>query len=144
MNTNGSRTADVIALCDAGLDSLRVSLNSCQKDLYHRYYLPKGYSFTDVKQSILEAKKRGKFVALNYLTMPGFTDREDEFKSLVKFISSTKVDMIQWRNLNYDPLAFFRKMKPPSKAKILGINTVIQRLKNKFPKLCHGYFNIPL
>jgi pyruvate-formate lyase-activating enzyme len=35
--------------------------------------------------------------------MPGFTDREDEFDELVRFIQSTGIDMIQWRNLNYDP-----------------------------------------
>jgi pyruvate-formate lyase-activating enzyme len=143
MNTNASLTQAVESLCEAGMDSFRVSLNSAREDMYHQYYLPKKYSFSDVVRSIMIAKRHKKFVSLNYLTMPGFTDREDEFKALVDLISRTKVDMIQWRNLNYDPLLYFKKMGVREDAKLLGIKTVLARLRKKFPKLRHGYFNLP-
>ncbi len=143
MNTNASLTGEIEALCQAGLDSFRVSLNSAREDLYHKYYMPKGYSFADVCKSILVAKRYKKFVSLNYLTMPGFTDREDEFKALVDLISRTRVDMIQWRNLNYDPLLYFKKMGVRPDSKLIGIKPLIMQLKKKFPKLRHGYFNLP-
>ena len=143
MNTNASLTAQVDALCKAGLDSFRVSLNSARKEPYQTYYMPRGYSFLDVYRSILTAKHHKKFVALNYLVMPGSTDREDEFEALVQLISKTKVDMIQWRNLNYDPLLYFKKIKALPETKRLGIKSVILQLRKRFPKLRHGYFNLP-
>jgi pyruvate-formate lyase-activating enzyme len=75
--------------------------------------------------------------------MPGFTDREDEFKALVRLISKTRIDMIQWRNLNYDPLLYFKRMKPSSGEKLLGVEPIMTRLQKQFPKLRHGYFNLP-
>ena len=143
MNTNGSLTAQVEALCRVGLDSMRVSLNSAREDYYQRYYSPQGYGFGDICNSIAAAKRLKKFVFLNYLVMPGFTDREDEFEALVRFVRQTRVDMIQWRNLNYDPRQYFVKMRVHHDSKLLGIRTVIDRLREKFPKLRHGYFNLP-
>lgn len=143
MNTNASLTAQVQALCEAGLDSMRVSLNSVREEFYRRYYLPRGYAFADVCNSIAVAKRYKKFVSLNYLVMPGFTDREGEFDELVRFIQSTGIDMIQWRNLNYDPRRYFKRLKVCHNSGLLGIRTVMQRLRERFPGLRYGYFNVP-
>ena len=47
-NTNASRTEAVERLAQAGLSSIRVSLNSARPEVYERYYRPHGYSFDDV------------------------------------------------------------------------------------------------
>ena len=142
MNTNGSRPLAVARLFDAGLDSIRVSLNSAREQFYSSYYKPKGYLFKDVLRSIEEAKKRKGFVSLNYLTMPGFTDSEDEFGALKKLVEKRHIDMIQWRNLNYDPLRYFKELKiSPSFKEMIGIKETIERLKKDFPMLKAGYFN---
>ncbi len=143
MNTNGSLTQKLEPLFDAGLDSIRVSLNSAQKDIYTRYYTPHQYGFNDVNQSILTARKHKKFVALNYLVMPGLTDREDEFKAFTRLVATTKPNMIQWRNLNYDPHRYFRELDLPSQSRVLGIKNVIESMKKNFPEVRHGYFNVP-
>lgn len=101
------------------------------------------YAFADVCNSISVAKRYKKFVSINYLVMPGFTDREDEFDALVRFIQSTGIDMIQWRNLNYDPRRYFRRLKVYHNSELLGIRTVMQRLRERFPWLRYGYFNVP-
>jgi hypothetical protein len=76
--------------------------------------------------------------------MPGFTDDAQEFEQLVKLIRKAKIDMIQWRNLNYDPLQYFQKLgiKDKRGSRALGIKTIIFRLKKMFPRLRHGYFNV--
>jgi pyruvate-formate lyase-activating enzyme len=117
-------------------------MNSAQEELYDRYYAPRGYAFADVCRSIALAKRQKKFVSLNYLVMPGFTDRAAEFKALVRLIRTYKVDMVQWRNLNYDPQRYFKHMHVDTKEKILGIATVMQRLRKQFPRLRQGYFNV--
>ena len=76
INTNASLTAGLDRIARAGLDSVRVSLNSAHRELYEAYYLPQGYDFTDVDRSLRLARKRRLYVALNLLTFPGITDRE--------------------------------------------------------------------
>ena len=142
MNTNASKPRILAKLFDAGLDSIRVSLNSARKQYYTRYYKPRGYGFEDVAESIRMAKQRKAFVSLNYLTMPGFTDRIDEFAALKKFIETLRIDMIQWRNLNFDPLRYFDELKVAvGDSELLGIREVIKSIKNSFPDIMTGYYN---
>ena len=142
LNTNGSRPDKIKRLIDAGLDSVRISLNSARALYYSRYYRPVGYGFADVVNSIKIAKKGGAFVSLNYLTMPGFTDSKSEFTAFKKLLRDTRADMIQWRNLNYDPLRYFDilKINPPA-SEMIGIRQEMSLLKKEFPKLRMGYFN---
>ncbi|MFH1062288.1 MAG: radical SAM protein [Candidatus Omnitrophota bacterium] len=144
MNTNASLPRVVEKLCNSGLDSLRVSFNSLRKEFYNKYYRPIGYEFEDVIRSVMLAKNKGKFVSINYLTMPGFTDEVAEWQKLERFIRKTAVDMIQWRNLNYDPQRYFQELghKRSGPRKLLGVKTIMGRLKKEFPKLLQGYFNI--
>ena len=142
MNTNASKPAMLTRLFDAGLDGIRVSMNSARPLYYSRYYRPSGYTFGDVKRSIKTAKSKGRFVSLNYLTMPGFTDLKDEAAALKRFVRDHRVDMIQWRNLNYDPLLYFRKLKiRVSLSELIGVRETVESLKKEFPDLLMGYFN---
>lgn len=142
MNTNASRPDAVAKLFDSGLDSIRVSLNSAREKYYVRYYKPKDYSFSDILKSVKEAKKRNGFVSLNYLTMPGFTDSKDEFGAFRKLIEKASIDMIQWRNLNYDPLRYFEELKVSIKREdMLGVKEMIELLKKDLPTVRMGYFN---
>ena len=142
INTNASLPEIIARLFDAGLDTMRVSLNSVRKLYYNRYYRPKGYVFSDVIDSIRMAKRRNKFVSINYLTMPGFTDSAEEVRALKDFIARYRINMIQWRNLNYDPLFYFRVMRTSvSLQDIIGIKQIMITLKKDFPQLIMGYFN---
>ena len=142
INTNASRPDTIIRLLDAGLDSVRVSLNSARKEYYSRYYRPRGYSFKDVLRSITIVKKKGRFVSVNYLVMPGFTDSTDEYEAFRDFLGQYKIDMVQWRNLNYDPLRYFRELRfSAEKSDLLGIREIIASLLADYPLLLSGYFN---
>lgn len=145
LNTNASLPDHVEKLCRAGLDSMRVSLNSVRENCYHAYFRPKSYQFSDVLKSIQAAKQQGKFVSINYLNCPGFTDSQKEFTALKKFIDTYKIDMIQWRNLNFDPKKYCELMfEIEDYGSPLGMETLITQLSEYFPKLIHGYFNPPL
>ena len=144
MNTNASLPGRLSALFDAGLDAVRVSMNSVRKECYTAYFRPKSYKFEDVIQSIETAGKKGKFVSINYLNVPGVTDSEAEFEALTAFLERYPVGMIQWRNLNFDPLAYFRLMEQlGDPGEPLGMARIIKALEKKFPRLIHGYFNPP-
>ena len=63
LNTNGSRPDAVARLADAGLDSIRVSLNSARPEAYTPYYRPRTYSFADVVETLRVARAKIRPVA---------------------------------------------------------------------------------
>jgi len=141
LNSNASLPASIGRLAAAGLDSIRVSLNSVQEPYYNRYYRPKGYSFEDVRQSVRVMKEAGGFVSLNYFILPGFTDSEPEFAALCRFLEEFRPDFIQLRNLNMDPEWYLSTLGFAGGEKSLGIRTWHGRLQQLFPSLRYGYFN---
>jgi pyruvate-formate lyase-activating enzyme len=142
LNTNASRPAVLKRLFDVGLDSIRVSMNSAQKAYYTMYYKPKRYNFDNVADSIDIAKTKNRFVSVNYLTLPGFSDSKGEFAAFEDFIRKHKIDMVQFRNLNIDPLYYFKSIGFSAKTSdLIGIKSVITLLKREIPSLMIGYFN---
>jgi pyruvate-formate lyase-activating enzyme len=145
MNTNAGMPRRLEKLFDAGLDSMRVSMNSVREICYTTYFRPRSYTFQDVIQSFETAAGKDKFISINYLNCPGVTDSELEFEALTQFLSTHRVDMIQWRNLNYDPLGYFKVMETAGgRSPALGMEVIIQELTRRFPRLIHGYFNPPV
>ncbi len=138
-NSNGSFPDRIALLCDAGMDSMRFSMNSVQEEFYNRYYRPVGYTFSAVKESVRLAKERGLFTMINYLVSPGLTDREDEVEALLRFIGETGVDMIQMRNLSIDPDFYNKRMGVTGKG--MGMYRMLERVKKEFPRIQYGYFN---
>jgi pyruvate-formate lyase-activating enzyme len=142
MNTNASRPADVERLCAAGLDSMRVSLNSARRDLYHAYYRPKDYSFDDVVESIRIARRNRVWVSLNYLVFPGLTDSRAEFAALKGLLRRTGINMVQTRNLNIDPAWYSAALGTGRRdGRPLGMAAWLGALRKEFPEVKLGYFN---
>ena len=142
MNTNGSLPKVLDRLFDAGLDSIRVSINSVREKCYTAYFRPKGYRFDDVLESIALGIRRGKHVAINYLNMAGVTDSPEETAALLSFIENHPLHQIQWRNMNYDPLRYLKAMtKASPHGASIGMKNLMNRVKTRFPALQHGYFN---
>lgn len=144
MNTNASLPHVLAPLLDAGLDSIRVSMNSVRQACYTAYFRPKGYRFSHVEESIDLAIARGKHVAINYLNCPGFTDSPEEAAALSVFLEKHPVHLIQWRNLNFDPKRYLKIMNevtplgPP-----VGMDRLLQMIRKGYPDLRYGYFNPP-
>lgn len=138
-NSNGSFPDRVRMLCDAGMDSMRFSMNSVREELYNKYYRPVGYRFSDVMESVKAAKERGLFVMINYLVSPGVSDDRDEVAALLRFIADTGVDMIQMRNLSIDPDFYNKRMEVSGRG--MGMYRMLQTVKREFPRIQFGYFN---
>jgi pyruvate-formate lyase-activating enzyme len=141
LNSNASMPGQVKLLAEAGLDSLRVSLNSARESCHTSYYRPVNFSFADVLKSIDTMKQADKFVSLNYFILPGFTDDPDEFAAFCKFIADHQPDLIQLRNLNMDPDWYLDTVKYRPNQAPMGISNWLAELKGLFPALRFGYFN---
>lgn len=144
INTNGSKPDAVKILCDAGLNSIRVSMNSARKHIYESYYRPNNYQFEDIVESLRVVKAAGGWTSINYFVFPGMTDSEDEYEALRKLISETGLDMIQWRNFNIDPDWYLGKIGIVETGDAMGVAHLMELLREEFPLLKFGYFNPPM
>jgi len=141
-NTNGSLPRRVAQIAAAGLDSIRISLNSVLEPTYSAYYQPRFYRLSDVLESIRVAKAHGLYTTVNYLVFPGVTDREEELEGLLDLLRRTGLDMVQMRNLSIDPVQYLR-VAPAPRGKCLGIRAVLRAIRREFPQVEIGYFNRP-
>ncbi|MDQ7797603.1 MAG: radical SAM protein [Candidatus Edwardsbacteria bacterium] len=140
LNTNGYSPSKIKTLAAAGLDSVRISLNSSLKKCYDAYYRPVNYEYSDVIKSIRTAKAEGLFVSINLLVFPGYTDREREAEGLLRLFAQHKVDMVQMRNLSIDPWWYIRTIPRPQ-GRAMGIAELIRSFKKELPKTKIDYFN---
>ncbi len=144
INTNGSKPDAVRALCEAGLDSIRVSTNSARKHIYEAYYRPNNYVFEDIVESLKTVRGYGKWASINYFVFPGMTDSEEEYEALRKLIIDTDLSMIQWRNFNIDPDWYLGKIGVTETGECMGVKQLQELIHEEFPKVKFGYFNPPM
>ncbi|MGI6226328.1 MAG: radical SAM protein, partial [Peptococcales bacterium] len=145
MNTNGGNTSGIENICQAGIDSLRVSLNSAVSDTYHSYYQPKNYTLQNVKKSLKVAEKYGVYTYLNLLFFPGINDCENEVEALIDLVNTTGVKGIQIRNLNIDPDIYIKRLseiKP--KGEPLGVPAFLDILTQELPHVAVGNYTKPI
>jgi len=127
LNANGSMTRSLQTLVDAGLDVVRISLNSFRPATYPAYYRPLDYGLDDVFERIAPAIGARLRTSLNLLTHPGVTNDVDEVAASDALLAATPVTMVQTRTLNIDPERYFgvvgRPASPP-----LGKREALRRI----------------
>ena len=144
INTNGSKPDAVKALCEVGLNSIRVSLNSAREAIYTAYYQPNNYKFEDIIESLKVMTSFGGWTSINYFVFPGMTDSVEEYEALRKLIKETGLKMIQWRNFNIDPDWYLGKINVTDTGECMGVKQMMELLHEEFPDLKFGYFNPPI
>ncbi len=127
LNTNGSLPASLERCIDAGLDAVRISLNSFRPHVYAAYYRPIGYGLADVLDSARLAVARGLRVSLNLLTHPGITDDEEEVAAMETFLRACSVSLVQTRSLNIDPALYFEAVGRPRAP--IGMQRAIEAMR---------------
>ena len=141
INTNGSDPKAVKVLCEAGLNSIRVSTNSAREKIYTPYYRPNNYHFNDIIESLKVVNSYGGWTSINYFVFPGMTDNVEEYEALRTLIKSTGLKMIQWRNFNIDPDWYLGKIGVTDSGECIGVRQMMELLHEEFPNLKFGYFN---
>jgi pyruvate-formate lyase-activating enzyme len=129
INTNGSNPRSVKALCEAGLDSIRVSTNSARKHIYTPYYRPNNYQFEDIIESLKVVRSFGGWTSINYFVFPGMTDSVEEYEALRKLIIDTDLCMIQWRNFNIDPDWYLGQLGVTDTGECMGVKQMQELIR---------------
>jgi len=141
LNTNASRPEAVENLCKAGLQSIRISMNSAIEKWYMQYFNPKNYSFDHVIESLRIANKYHIWVSVNYFVFPGITDSVPEKEAFYGLLKTFHIDMIQWRNFNIDPEWYLQRINLSEDISSIGVSQLIQDIQRDFPHLTYGYYN---
>ncbi|MBR7114111.1 MAG: radical SAM protein [Firmicutes bacterium] len=137
INTNAGNTEAIRAICDAGIDTLRISLFSPVPEDYAAYHKPAGYTLQDVKNSLIYAHEHGKQTSLNLLAYPGYIDDPRHVDALIDFIRETGVQLLQIRNLNIDP----KRMKDIcGDSHGMGMRQMIDYMQGRLPELAIGSY----
>ncbi|WP_300598030.1 radical SAM protein [Niabella sp.] len=144
INTNGSKPDAVKRLCEAGLNSIRVSTNSARSEIYMPYYRPNNYQFEDIVESLKVVNGFGGWTSINYFVFPGMTDSVAEYEALRKLIRETELKMIQWRNFNIDPDWYLGKIGVSETGEFMGVKQLMDLIREEFPHLKYGYYNPPM
>jgi len=144
INTNGSKPDAVKALCEAGLNSIRVSTNSARKNIYTAYYRPNNYQFEEIVESLKVVRSYGGWASINYFVFPGMTDSVEEYEALRNLIQETDLSMIQWRNFNIDPDWYLGKIGVTETGEMLGVKQLMELIHEEFPHVEFGYYNPPI
>jgi pyruvate-formate lyase-activating enzyme len=144
INTNGSKPNAVKALCEAGLNSIRVSTNSARENIYTAYYRPNNYGFADIVESLKVVRSYYGWASINYFVFPGMTDSVEEYEALRNLIQQTNLNMIQWRNFNIDPDWYLGKVGVTDTGESLGVKQLMKLIREEFPHVKFGYFNPPI
>jgi pyruvate-formate lyase-activating enzyme len=126
LNSNGSLTGSLKRVIDAGLQAVRISLNSFRPDVYAAYYRPTGYALENVLESVALAVDAGLRVSLNVLTHPGVTDERAEVEAMERFLRAHPVALVQTRTLNIDPDVYFARVGRP--ADPIGMPEALRRI----------------
>jgi hypothetical protein len=63
--------------------------------------------------------------------------------ALHRLIEETRLDLIQWRNLNIDPDDYVERIGLERGAPARGMRRLLADLRVRWPKLRHGYLNPP-
>lgn len=140
INTNCGYPNAIHKIVDAGLDTMRISLFSADKDHYAAYHCPCEYSLDTVRENAKYAHDKGVTLSMNLLCYPGFTDREEEIAKIIDFIRYTGISLIQMRNLNIDPDVISNHF--PGDAG-LGVLPMLAILEEELPGVRIGNFSRP-
>jgi molybdenum cofactor biosynthesis enzyme MoaA len=140
LNTNGSRPDVVRRAAVAGINSIRVSVNTFDEGVFSAYYRPKDYTLKDLVESLRVARDAGLYKCINLLIWPGWSDTYAEVELLSGLYQQGLLDMIQLRNLCVDP-AHYAKVLPMTRTRVLGMRGFVNELHSRHPTLRFGTFN---
>ena len=141
INTNASRPDVLGRLIAAGLNSIRISIFSLDEARFRAYYRPVGYGLAEVAECARLVSASGGQVTINLLTFPGISDAPAEIDSLVAFIERHRVNQVQLRSLNVDPLWLLERV--PERSRGIGMGAMLEQLRRRCPELKLGNFTRP-
>jgi len=113
--TNGYMTTEAIEMISPYLDAANVDLKAFNDDFYKKYCSAK---LEHVKKTLQTMKRRGIFIEITTLLIPGLNDDKDELKDLASFIAKSLGPETPWHISRFHP-TYKLTDRPPTPVKTL-------------------------
>ena len=113
--TNGYETPEAIELLAPYLDAANIDLKAGSDDFYRHVA---GAKWEPVRETVVEMKRRGIWVELTTLVIPGLNDDEQELRGLAEWIETAAGPETPWHLTRFEP-AYKMKHIPPTPAATL-------------------------
>jgi pyruvate formate lyase activating enzyme len=114
--TNGFMTPETIEMISPYMDAANVDLKSFKKETYRKVMRGK---LEVVLESIQLLRKKGVWVEVTTLVVPGMNDTDKELKDIAKFLVQTDPD-IPWHVSRYHPDYKYSDRNDPTPPKTLN------------------------
>jgi pyruvate formate lyase activating enzyme len=98
--TNGYETPEAIELVAPYLDAANVDLKAANDSFYHRVC---GARWEPVRDSIVDMHKRGIWIELTTLVIPGLNDDRQELRAMAEWIATAVGPETPWHLSRFEP-----------------------------------------
>jgi pyruvate formate lyase activating enzyme len=107
--TNGYETPEALELLGPYLDAANVDLKGGSESFYHRYC---GAQWEPVRETIVEMRRRGIWLELTTLLIPGLNDDRDELTAMAEWIATAIGPETPWHLTRFQPAYKMSKLQP--------------------------------
>ena len=115
--TNGYETPEAIELITPYLDAANVDLKAANESFYHRVC---GARWEPVRDSIVEMRRRGIWIELTTLVIPGLNDDAGELRSMAEWIGTAVGPETPWHLTRFQPAYQLADLQPTPAATLVG------------------------
>ena len=113
--TNGYMTEEALDMIDPYLDAANVDLKAFNDEFYRTYC---GARLAGVKESLTSMKRRGIFIEVTTLLIPGLNDEPEELKQMADFVATALGVDTPWHISRFHPTYKLRD-RPPTPVQTL-------------------------
>jgi pyruvate formate lyase activating enzyme len=114
--TNGYETPEAIELVAPYLDAANVDLKAANDEFYRRIC---GARWEPVRDSIVEMHKRGIWIELTTLIIPGMNDDRRELRALAEWIATAIGPETPWHLSRFEPAYRLSELQPTPAATLV-------------------------
>ncbi|MGA3057677.1 MAG: AmmeMemoRadiSam system radical SAM enzyme [Candidatus Limnocylindrales bacterium] len=114
--TNGYETSEAIELVAPYLDAANVDLKSANDRFYRRVC---GARWEPVRDSVIEMRRRGIWVELTTLVIPGLNDDRRELRAMAEWIATAVGPETPWHLTRFQPAYRLADLRPTPAATLV-------------------------
>jgi pyruvate formate lyase activating enzyme len=114
--TNGYETPEAIELVAPYLDAANVDLKAANDDFYRRIC---GARWEPVRDAVIEMHRRGIWLELTTLIIPGLNDDRDELRAMAEWIATAVGPETPWHLTRFQPAYKLGNLNPTPAATLL-------------------------
>jgi pyruvate formate lyase activating enzyme len=123
--TNGYETPEALDLVVPHLDAANVDLKAADDDFYRRIC---GARWEPVRETIVELRRRGVWIELTTLIIPGLNDSSDQLTAMAEWIATAVGPETPWHVTRFQPAYRLDALEPTPASTLLEAASIAREV----------------